>query len=99
MSQTRTFTVMSRQWCHLCHELVDQLEPLARESGWAIEVFDVDADPTLEARWSELVPVLLVGDRVLCHYHLDESAVRAWIAATADGVCGSAIKPSFQTPM
>lgn len=76
---------MSRQWCHLCHDLLEQLEPLARELGWGIEVFDVDADPALEARWNELVPVLLVGDRVLCHYHLDEAAVRAHCATTSAG--------------
>ena len=23
------FTVMSREWCHLCHDLVDALRPLA----------------------------------------------------------------------
>lgn len=74
----RVFTVMSREWCHLCHELVDALEPIAREFGWTIEVFDVDQDPTLEARWDELVPVLLHGEHELCHYHLDEAGVRAY---------------------
>lgn len=74
---------MSRQWCHLCHDMLAQLEPLAQELGWTVEVFDVDADPVLEARWNELVPVLLVGDRELCHYHLDEAAVRAYCGAVA----------------
>jgi thioredoxin reductase (NADPH) len=77
MSGGRVFTVMSRQWCHLCHDLIAQLEPLAAEFGWSIEVFDVDEHPELEARWDELVPVLLAGDTELCHYHLDEAAVRA----------------------
>lgn len=72
------FTVMSRQWCHLCHELIAALEPIAREYGWRVEVFDVDEDPALEARWDTLVPVLLHGERELCHYHLDEAAVRAY---------------------
>lgn len=84
MAASRSFTVMSRQWCHLCHNLVEQLEPLARELGWRVEVFDVDADPALEAQWNELVPVVLVGNQVLCHYHLDEAAVRAW-ALSASG--------------
>lgn len=78
MPQDRCFTVMSRQWCHLCHELVAALEPLANEYGWRIEVLDVDEDPALEARWDELVPVLLHGERVLCNYHLDEAVVRAY---------------------
>ena len=78
MSAVREFTVMSREWCHLCHDLLDELQPLAAEFGWTIRVLDVDADPVLEARWDELVPVLLAGDVELCHYHLDESAVRAY---------------------
>ncbi|HRA82231.1 MAG TPA: glutaredoxin family protein [Thauera sp.] len=72
------FTVLSREWCHLCHELVDALAPIAVEYGWSVEVVDVDQHAELEARWDELVPVLLHGDHELCHYHLDEAAVRAY---------------------
>lgn len=74
----RELTVMSRAWCHLCHELLEKLQPLALELGWTVRVLDVDADPLLEARWDELVPVVLADDTELCHYHLDESAVRAY---------------------
>lgn len=81
MSSVREFTVMSREWCHLCHELVDALQPLAAEFGWSVRVLDVDQDPALEARWDELVPVLLHGEVELCHYYLDEAAVRAYCAA------------------
>lgn len=76
----RTFTVMSREWCHLCHELLDELKPIADEFGWSIEVFDVDQDAELEEKWNELVPVLLHGGTELCHYHLDAVAVRAYCA-------------------
>ena len=33
--------------------------------------------PELEAEWGEKVPVVLDGDVELCHYFLDEAAVRA----------------------
>ncbi|MCB1890166.1 MAG: glutaredoxin family protein [Rhodocyclaceae bacterium] len=75
---SRELTVLSRQWCHLCHELIDALAPLAQECGLAVEVVDVDEHPELEARWGELVPVVLAGERELCHYHLDEQAIRAY---------------------
>jgi len=78
MTARRELIVMSREWCHLCHELVDQLTPLAQELGWSVRVFDVDDDPELEARWDELVPVVLADETVLCFYHLDESAIRAY---------------------
>jgi len=75
------FTVLSRQWCHLCHELIDALEPIAQHYGWRIEVVDVDREPELEARWDELIPVLLVDGAEICHHRLDAEAVHAFCRA------------------
>lgn len=72
--------MLSREWCHLCHDLVDALAPVARELGWEVEVIDVDQHEALVERWDELVPVLLHGEHELCHYHFDEAAVRAYCA-------------------
>lgn len=69
--------MLSRAWCHLCHDLIDALKPLEHELGFSVEVIDVDDDPSLEAVWGEKVPVVLAGEVVLCHYFLDEAAVRA----------------------
>lgn len=80
MSTRREFTVLSREWCHLCHDLIDGLEPLAAELGWSVRVVDVDRFPELEARWNELVPVVLAGDVELCQHRLDEAAIRAYCA-------------------
>lgn len=77
----RRFTLLGRSWCHLCEQLHEALRPLAAELGWAVEVLDVDQHPALLARWDEYVPVLLHGEHELCHYHLDEAAVRAYCAA------------------
>ena len=49
----------------------------------AIDEIDVDTDAALESRWGDLVPVLLVGDRELCHYHLDHAAVARHLARAA----------------
>ena len=75
------FTVLSRQWCHLCHEMTEALEPIAQHHGWRIEVIDIDLDPELEARWDEFVPVLLVNDTEICRYRLDADAVHAFCGA------------------
>ena len=77
MSPEREFILLSREWCHLCQVMLDALEPIAREYGWVVRVVDVDLDPELEARWNELVPVLLSGDSELCHHRLDAEAVHA----------------------
>jgi thioredoxin reductase (NADPH) len=74
----RTFTVLSRQWCHLCHELIAALTPVAARHGWRIEVVDVDEDPALDVRWNELVPVVLVDGREICRHRLDIEAVDAF---------------------
>jgi thioredoxin reductase (NADPH) len=55
------------------------LWPLASEFGATITVLDVDADPALEAKYDELVPVLLHGDTELCHYFLDEAKTREYL--------------------
>lgn len=76
-----------RAWCHLCEDMRAALEPLAAAAGAHIEVVDVDSDPALQARYDELVPVLVCEGVELCHYHLDEAGVRAalGLGATAPG--------------
>ena len=59
------------------------LAPLASAAGALVTEIDVDADPALEKRFGELVPVLLQGgaDGIeLCHYHLDAERVHAALA-------------------
>ncbi|HEX5802153.1 MAG TPA: glutaredoxin family protein [Azospira sp.] len=76
----KQLTLLSRTYCHLCHDMEAALAPLAAEFGVAVAVVDVDADDALEARWGELVPVLLDGDAELCHYFLDAPKVRDYLS-------------------
>lgn len=82
-------TLYWREYCHLCHDMLAQLlalrEALGGEAVFGVEIRDVDADPVLEARYDELVPVLTATDgngveNELCHYHLVPDAVRAYLA-------------------
>ena len=55
------------------------LVPLAEAAGARVTEFDVDADASLEKRFGDRVPVLLLGalDGIeLCHYHLDTTRVQ-----------------------
>jgi glutaredoxin len=70
-----------RAWCHLCEDMRAALEPIAARHGVAIEWIDIDQDPALEARYDELVPVLVLDGIELCHYRLDAQAVEAALAA------------------
>lgn len=76
-------TLVSRTCCHLCHDMEVAVGSLAREFGAAVEVLDVDADPGLEARYNELVPVLLHEGKELCHYFLDTEKVRSYLCGLA----------------
>ena len=76
-------TLLSRSYCHLCHDMEVAVTPLLKEFSATLKVLDVDADPALAARYDELVPVLLHGDTTLCHYFLDEAKTRAYLAALA----------------
>ncbi len=73
-------TLLSRSYCHLCREMELALAPLAEEFGASVAVVDVDGDPLLAARYDELVPVLLHGEREICHYFLDEAKTREYLA-------------------
>lgn len=73
-------TLLSRRYCHLCHDMEVALAPLTAEFGATVTLLDVDSDPLLEAAYGELVPVLLHGKRELCHYFLDEPKTREYLA-------------------
>lgn len=73
-------TLLGRSYCHLCHDMEVALAPLAAQFSAAVTVVDVDADPVLEAKYDEMVPVLLHGEIELCHYFLDEAKTREYLA-------------------
>lgn len=81
-SKQKHLTLYSRTYCHLCDDMLAALENLRSEFSFTVAVVDVDADPVLEAKYDELVPVLVAEDQKLCHYFLDEAAVRAFLAAS-----------------
>ncbi|QJE03408.1 hypothetical protein HH212_16890 [Massilia forsythiae] len=56
-----------------------------RDRPCTVDVIDIDADPALAARFDELVPVLY-GDPAgpeICHYFLDEAALRRHLGLPA----------------
>ncbi len=57
--------------------MLAELQPWQQQHGFAIDVVDVDADPELEARFNELVPVLMDGEREICHWRLDAARLAA----------------------
>ena len=66
--------VYSRRGCHLCEQMLGELEPLARERA-SITVRDVDDRPEWQAAYGHRVPVLYFDDEEICEFFLDRDAV------------------------
>jgi thioredoxin reductase (NADPH) len=75
-----TLTVLSREYCHLCQDMIAALGQFRERYDFQVRVVDVDRHPALEEKWGEKVPVLLDGDLEICHYFLDLEAVEARLA-------------------
>lgn len=80
------FTLYSRSYCHLCEDMLLQLQNFHGEYSFTVAVIDVDADEALVAQFDELVPVLF-GQKneheavQLCHYFLDVPQLKAFFNA------------------
>jgi len=80
MAVEQLLTVFAREHCHLCQDMLAQLEPLRETLGFKLKVVDVDSGPELQGRYGEWVPVLMGGDEEICHYFLDRTALDAYLA-------------------
>lgn len=67
-------TLYIRTYCHLCDDMRLAITALHRRFDFELEEVDVDDDDALEARLGEKVPVLMRGNREICHYFFDETA-------------------------
>ena len=76
----RNLTVLSREYCHLCDDLIAGLRAMQARHDFDFEVVDVDRHPHLEEKWGDKVPVVLDGHIEVCRYHLDVDAVDARLA-------------------
>lgn len=76
-------TLLSRSYCHLCHEMLAAIETLKAEFEFVVDVVEVDNDATLEARYGDEVPVLLHWERELARHRLDPGNLRLYLAQGA----------------
>ncbi|MDQ1362556.1 MAG: hypothetical protein QG652_416 [Pseudomonadota bacterium] len=68
-------TVYIRHGCHLCEDLLQQLQVLQGCHEFEYFAVDVDADPVITQQYAALIPVVVLGDRHICHYFLDQAAL------------------------
>ena len=73
MSAGPRLTLLTREGCGLCEELLAELDTLrARQPAVpGVELVDVDSDPALHRRWGMKVPVLLLDGAMVCSVRLN----------------------------
>ncbi|HTX06101.1 MAG TPA: glutaredoxin family protein [Steroidobacteraceae bacterium] len=77
MKEIPVLTVVHRRDCHLCEQMLAELQALGRAMPLPpIEVADVDADPVLKRRFALDVPVLLLDGTVVCRHRLDAGELK-----------------------
>lgn len=70
----QTLHVYSRQRCHLCELLIEELLPMVR-GRLAIEVRDIDSRPDWRERFDVRIPVVEFEGNEVSEYPLDRQAV------------------------
>lgn len=78
-------TLISRDDCCLCDDMKAIVVAVAAESGAELDICDIDADPTLHARFSDEVPVLLINGRKAFKYRLSAAELRRRVARVEGG--------------
>lgn len=66
--------VYSRQGCHLCEVLIEQLLPMVRGKA-TVRVHDVDTREDWAEHYGLRVPVVELNGACLCEFELDRRAV------------------------
>lgn len=69
-------TLVDRAGCHLCEVAEQVIRQVADEDEIAWERVDVTSSSDLEARYAELVPVVLVDGREVAHWSVTPETLR-----------------------
>jgi hypothetical protein len=69
-----TMTVYSRQGCHLCEQLIEELLPMIR-GRLDLDVRDIDTNPDWHERFWQDIPVVEFEGEVICRHFLDQAVI------------------------
>ena len=73
---TARVTLVTRPGCHLCEVAREVVARVCDDLGETWEELDMDADPTLAARYAEEIPVTLVDGHQHDFWRVDETRLR-----------------------
>jgi hypothetical protein len=76
----KTLDVYSRQGCHLCEVMLEELLPLVR-GQFEVHVHDIDTREDWKRAYHTRVPVIEYDGELICQYHLDRQALAALLSS------------------
>ena len=80
---SKSLTLYTRAGCPLCEEMEAEVRALIAGSGHGLRPVDVDADPSLKARYGRDVPLLFDGGTEICRHQLNLPAFQEWLRASS----------------
>lgn len=75
LSSKATYEMVTREGCHLCDEMAALLDTVLPSYGLTWSSRDVDAEPDLRARFTDVVPVLLRDGVPVAKIRLDRRSL------------------------
>ena len=75
-------TLYTAAGCNLCARALEVVREVQGELGFELAVVDIDADPELEARYREYLPVIEIDGERAFTYFVEPDALRRRIGAT-----------------
>lgn len=82
----RDITLYTREGCHLCDEAKSVMAPVLAQFGAKLAEVDIDDDPILRNRYTDDVPVILVGREFFAKHRVDATALRRKLEQTAENL-------------
>jgi hypothetical protein len=69
------YELVTRDRCHLCDEMAILLDEVLPSHGLSYSLLDVEADPSLRERFTDVVPVLLRDGSPVAKLRLDRRSL------------------------
>jgi len=75
VDRSALYELVTRQGCHLCDEMAALLDEVLPSFGVSYTPRNVDAEPELRARFTDVVPVLLRDGQPVAKVRIDRRTI------------------------
>ena len=72
MGKEVSVEIYSRPGCHLCDTAKEVIERVRESYAFDLRVINIDANPELERKYGEEIPVVVINGRKAFKFYVDE---------------------------